>query len=97
MNEAMFNNSLETFEIDLTLIQHEYYSWVKNLVDNQEDLLEELKDAIGDNKDRIISELRTIEKNVLEWNEFVESIINKYKKQYSLIHQLEVYLIQPQR
>ena len=88
---------MENFEIDLNLIQDEYYSRVKNLVDSQEGLFEELKDAIGDNKDHIISKLQTIEKNVLEWNEFVESIINRYKGEPSLVQQLEVYSIQPQR
>lgn len=88
---------METFEIDLTFIQYEYYSWLKNLIDSQENLLEELKDATGKNKERIINELNVIDKNVLEWNLFVESIIEKYKEQENLIHQLEKYLIQPER
>lgn len=88
---------METFEIDLTFVQYEYYSWLKNLIDSQENLLEELKDATGKNKERIINELNVIDKNVLEWNRFVESIIEKYKEQENLIHQLEKYLIQPER
>ncbi len=88
---------METFEIDLTFIQYEYYSWLKNLIDSQENLLEELKDVTGKNKERIINELNVIDKNVLEWNLFVESIIEKYKEQENLIHQLEKYLIQPER
>ncbi len=97
MNEAMSNNGMETFETDLNFIRHEYYSWMKNLVDNQEDLLEKLKDAIGDNKERIISELQTISENVLKWNRFVETIIDKYKGKEELTRQLADYSIQPQR
>ena len=87
----------KTFGEDLYFVRHEYYAWGKSIIDNQPQLIGELKDAVGENRERIIEELQQISYNVLKWNRFVESYICKYSKEEKFKCQLESYLHQPQR
>ena len=89
-----FRNS---FDEDLDFVRHEYYAWGKSIIDNQPQLIRELNDAIGENRERIIEELQKISSNVLKWNLFVESYIHKYTSEENFKRQLESYLHQPHR
>ena len=87
----------DTFEKDLEVIEQEYMLYGQHIFDNQDVLTEELKYAVGENREKFIEELRNISKNVIKWNLFIESYIDKYSKEENLKRQLEKYLIQPQR
>ena len=86
----------ESFDNDLRIVDHEYQSWGIHIIENQEQLIKEVKFSIGEHKESILKELHEIEKQVLTWNTFVESFITKYRDKKS-IRQLERYLYQPQR
>ena len=87
----------ESFENDLGIIDNEYQLWGQHITDKQEQLIEELKYAIGEHKEKIIKKLHEIDRLVLEWNTFVESIIRKYSKEKKYVRQLEIYMYQPQK
>lgn len=87
----------DSFEKDLDDIEEKYIVYGQHIIDNQDVLIDELKYAIGENRDRVIEELQNIRDNVTRWNLFIESYINKYSKEENLKRQLEKYLIQPQR
>lgn len=87
----------ESFKQDLSVVAYEYQSWGKYITENQGQLIDELKYAIGKHREDIIKELQEIEKQVLKWNSFVESVIKKYSDEKIYIRKLESYMYQPQR
>lgn len=101
MNEKINNDFLkemeESFKQDLSVVAHEYQSWGKYITENQGQLIDELKYAIGEHREDIISELQGIEKQVIKWNSFIESIIRKYSYDKKYVRKLEPYMYQPQK
>lgn len=95
--KSKLSNEEESFENDLGVVDYEYQSWGKHITDKQEQLIEELRYAIGDHKENTLKELHEIDRLVLEWNSFVDSIIRKYSKEKKYVRQLEIYMYQPQR
>lgn len=95
--ESKLLNEEESFENDLGVVNYEYQLWGQHITDKQDQLIEELKYAVGEHKENIIKKLHEIDRLVLEWNTFVESIIRKYSKEKKYVRQLEIYMYQPQR
>lgn len=93
----MLKDMKNSFEKDLEVIEQEYMLYGQHVFDNQDALIEELKYAVGENREKVIEELRNISKNVIKWNSFIESYIERYSKEEKFKCQLEKFLIQPQR
>ena len=56
----------DSFEKDLEVIEQEYMLYGQHIFDNQDVLTEELKYAVGENREKVIEEVRTISKNVIK-------------------------------
>lgn len=95
--ESKLLNEEESFENDLGVVNYEYQLWGQHITDKQDQLIAELRYAVGEHKENIIKKLHEIDRLVLEWNTFVESIIRKYSKEKKYVRQLEIYMYQPQR
>lgn len=95
--ESKLSNEEESFKNDLGVVDCEYQLWGQHIIENQDRLIEELKYAIGEQKENVLKKLHKIDSQVLKWNSFVESIIRKYSKEKKYVRQLEKYMYQPQR